>query len=170
MVTVLPGHALHEKGFQGQKGVGTLVSNQERRAAVVPRINCGSTARCVPPSVRDFLCPCPPRGSQDTCPRCPGEQDGRLFPGRTDRSASRTAWPCADRSASRTARLCSAPPPRRRTPPRPDPPVVCSGFGLDKFPGHALHEEGLQRQKGVGPLVSSQEQKSARGLPLINRR
>ena len=36
---VIPGHALHEKGLQRQIGVCTLVSSQERRAAVVPRIN-----------------------------------------------------------------------------------------------------------------------------------
>ena len=39
-----PGHALHETDSQGQLGVGTLVSNQERRALVVPLINCRSTA------------------------------------------------------------------------------------------------------------------------------
>ena len=43
----IPGHALHEK----QKRVGTLVSSQERRAAVVPRINQLSTAGFVPQSV-----------------------------------------------------------------------------------------------------------------------
>ena len=32
-----------------EKGVGTLVSNQERRAPVVPQMNQGSTAGCVPP-------------------------------------------------------------------------------------------------------------------------
>ena len=35
----VPGHALHEKGLQRQIGVGTQVSSQERRAAVVPQIN-----------------------------------------------------------------------------------------------------------------------------------
>ena len=35
-VNPFPGHALHEKGLQKQKGVGTLVSSQERKAAVVP--------------------------------------------------------------------------------------------------------------------------------------
>ena len=50
-VPSVPGHALLEKDLQRQLGAGTLVSSQERRAAVVPRINRGSTARCVPPSV-----------------------------------------------------------------------------------------------------------------------
>ena len=36
-----PGHALHEKGFKRQIGVGTLVSSQERRALAVPLVNCG---------------------------------------------------------------------------------------------------------------------------------
>ena len=36
------------------------------------------------------------------------------------------------------------------------------------IPGHALHEKGLQRQKGVVPLFGSQEQR-ALIVPLINR-
>ena len=49
-----PGHALHEKGLQRQTSVGTLVSSQERRAAVVPRINRGKTAD--KPVVNRSLC------------------------------------------------------------------------------------------------------------------
>ena len=61
----------------------------------------------------------------------------------------------------------------RRAPPRHDPPVVCPGFELDKFRfedirGHALHKKGLQRQTGVGTLVSSQQRK-ALAVPLLNR-
>ena len=37
--------------YKNKKGVGPLVSSQERRALPVPVINRGSTARCVPPSV-----------------------------------------------------------------------------------------------------------------------
>ena len=40
----IPGHALHEKGLQRQKGVGPLVSSQEHRALPVPRCNRLSTA------------------------------------------------------------------------------------------------------------------------------
>ena len=40
----IPGHALHEKGLQRQKGVGPLVGSQERRALLVPLINRLSTA------------------------------------------------------------------------------------------------------------------------------
>ena len=37
-----------------------------------------------------------------------------------------------------------------------------------RFPGHAFHEKGSQRQIGVGPLVSSQEERALL-VPLINR-
>ena len=47
--TGFPGHALYEKGLWRQKGIGPLVSSQERRALLVPMINLSSTARCVPP-------------------------------------------------------------------------------------------------------------------------
>ena len=55
--TRIPGHALHEKGLQKQIGsVGTLVSSQERRAPVVPRIQ---------QSVRQALALFPHRFQQD---------------------------------------------------------------------------------------------------------
>ena len=44
--SLIPGHALHEKGLQRQIGVGTLLSSQKRRALFVPRFNrtfCSST-------------------------------------------------------------------------------------------------------------------------------
>ena len=40
--------------------------------------------------------------------------------------------------------------------------------GNDHIPEHALHEHILQKQKGVGPLVSSQEGRAA-VVPQINR-
>ena len=45
-VSINASHAryIREKGLQRQKGDGTLVSSQERRAADVPRINRGSNA------------------------------------------------------------------------------------------------------------------------------
>ena len=43
-VRIFPGHALQENWFQRPLGVGTLVSDQERRAPVVPRTNGGQTA------------------------------------------------------------------------------------------------------------------------------
>ena len=39
-----PGHALHEKGLQRQKGAGPLVSSQERRALFIPLLKRGSNA------------------------------------------------------------------------------------------------------------------------------
>ena len=48
---------------------------------------------------------CFKRVVQDSCPRCPGRQEGRLFPGRTGPSASRPSAP------PRPAALpCAAPP------------------------------------------------------------
>ena len=38
-----------------------------------------------------------------------------------------------------------APPPSRA--PQCNPPVVCPGLRLHRFPGHSLHEKGLQRKK-----------------------
>ena len=44
-----------------------------------------------------------------------------------------------------------------------------TGRGASKFPGHALHEKGLHRQKGgVVPLVGSQDQRALL-VSLINR-
>ena len=41
-------------------------------------------------------------------------------------------------------------------------------FLLPVFPGHALHEKGLQRQIGIGPLVGSQERRALL-VPVLNR-
>ena len=45
---------------------------------------------------------------------------------------------------------------------------LTSGQTLRLVPGHALHEKGLQLQKGVVPLVGSQEQRALL-VPVINR-
>ena len=42
------------------------------------------------------------------------------------------------------------------------------GWKQQQIPGHTSHETSLQRQKGVGPLVSSQERRSL-AVPLIFR-
>ena len=120
----IPGHALHEMGLKKQQGDSPLVSSQERRAAVVPRIhpfsNAGPTRAWFPHRFTlDFACSRFWRDVQDMCVRCHGGYEGRLSPGRTDRSASRPARPC--------------PAPPRRARPRPDPPVVCPGFGFDRY-------------------------------------
>ena len=44
-IVLIPGHALHEKGLQRQKGAGPLVSSQEERALLVLLINRGKTGR-----------------------------------------------------------------------------------------------------------------------------
>ena len=94
--------------------------------------------------------------------------------------------------ASRSTSAVLTPPPRC-VPPRQDGPVVRLGFGFDRFRfvafvanlvgnefelveilladigfflGHALHEKGLKRQKGVVPLVGRQEQRALL-VPLI---
>ena len=51
--------------------------------------------------------------------------------------------------------------------PRPEDVALCSDLGI-RFPGHALHEKTLQRQKSVVPLVGSQEQRVLL-VPVINR-
>ena len=107
---LFPGHALHEKGLQRQKGVGTLVSSQERRAAVVPVISRLSTA-CQPRALfphrftLGFLCSCFRGNVQDNCLRCPGGQEGRLCPPTRRRPVlSGPAPPCRP-----AAQLCAAP-------------------------------------------------------------
>ena len=42
---MIPGHALHERGLRGQKGIGPLVSSWGHRAAVVLVINRLSAGR-----------------------------------------------------------------------------------------------------------------------------
>ena len=67
-------------------------------------------------------------------------------------------------STQRRPVLPSPAQPRRSAVRRPDP----TGPWCVRVPGHALHEKGLQRQKGVGPLVSSQEERALL-VPVINR-
>ena len=54
-----------------------------------------------------------------------------------------------------------------------DLPRLNRGFVLPSvFPGHALHEKSLQRQIGVGTLISSQERRALfrpGDLPRLNR-
>ena len=45
----IPGHALHEKGLRIQKGEGPLGRSQERRAAIVLRMNRESNGHHVAP-------------------------------------------------------------------------------------------------------------------------
>ena len=65
----------------------------------------------------------------------------------------------------------------RPAPCRPDPPVVCPGFGLDRFffinsfLGHALHEKSLQTKKlrSTGRQPGRKNASRPSDKPLINR-
>ena len=61
-----------------------------------------------------------PKRRPGQCLRFAGGQEGGLSPGRIDSTAFRPTQPRP-----------SSPP--RRAPPRPDRPVVCPGFGFDRF-------------------------------------
>ena len=93
-----------------------MVSNQERRAPVVLRIYSGSTAGFVPPPVYIGirLCVLPETRPVGFC--LAGKRDGFILGERTSRRS-----------------VLPVPAPPRRAPPRPNPPVVCPGFGLDRF-------------------------------------
>ena len=122
--------------YRDKIGVGTLVSSQERRALAVPLINRLSTAG--QPRVNhestagqplisflhrftwDFVRSCFRRAVQDSVfDSLEGKKEGRFLAGSTRRR------PVLPRLAP--------PSPPRRAPPRPDWPVVCSGFGFDRY-------------------------------------
>ena len=112
-----PGHALHESGLRRQIGVGPLVSSQERRAAVVPRINRLSTADkpqvnrwfCSSINLHGLSCVCASGESFRTVvfDALGGGQEGRLFPGRTDLPIGVPSYPAPPRPA---APPCAVPP------------------------------------------------------------
>ena len=81
--------------------------------------------------------------------------------------------------ANNSVGIQSCPTPPRHSAVRPDPTRPWYVWVLDstsftvsyiliRTPGHALLEKGLQRQKGAGPLVSSQEERALL-VPLLNR-
>ena len=117
---IFPDMPCMSRVYKDKANVGALVSSQERGALAVPRINPGSTAGFVPLSVyigfRLFVLL---KRYSEQLSSVPRGLEVQLFLGRTDPSASRLARP-------RPAPL------PRRAPPRPDPPVVCPGFGLDR--------------------------------------
>ena len=153
LMSMIPGYALHEKGLQRQISNGPLVSSQERRAAVTPRINRWSTAGCVPQSVYiGFVCSRFRSVVQYSCLRCFGGQEGRSSPGRSVPSAS-----------------CPAPP-RRASPPRPDPPVVCPGFGFDEFLETWGGVPSVQPRQPRGAQVRADEPLSMIPGPVSNSR
>ena len=106
-----------QKYLQRRTGDDTLVSSQERRAPVIPQINRGSTARCVPPSVYiGFVWSFFRRIVQDNCLRLPWGARG-----------SAVSW--ANRPVGVPSCPASPCPPPRRAPSHIVPPVVCPGFG-----------------------------------------
>jgi hypothetical protein len=61
-------HALHEKGFQNQIAVGTLVNSRQQKALAIQQLNWWSTAGFVPPLVETgFLCSCLRGVVQNSC-------------------------------------------------------------------------------------------------------
>ena len=145
------GYALHEKELQTQKGIDPLVkqpgTKSPSRPADKPVANRLSTARqpvvnfsLVPRSCfyMGFPCFVPPKN-------CPGQLFSVPWRARwtvvslAHRPAAvlgastrrHPTPPC--RAPPRPAALRTRRPPRRCAPPRPVPPVICSGFGFDRF-------------------------------------
>ena len=143
-----PGHALHEKGLQRQIGVGTLVSSQERRALAVLVINRLSTAGQPLISVLhrftyDKGCSCFRRDVQDSVfDSLESKREGCLLAGSTRR---RAVLPKPDPLS-----------PPRRAPPQTDWPVVCPGFGIDRF----------VKTICVGTLASQQQRRTVAVLSI----
>ena len=123
---------MHEKGLQRQIAVGTLVNSQQRRALAVPVINRGqtgyqpvinrlSTGRFVPPPVYlGFPLFVLAKRRSEQLFTAPWRARGTVA-FRADRNVGTLFCPGSPRLAVRYA------------PCRPDPPVVCPGFGLDRF-------------------------------------
>ena len=117
----IPGHALHEKGLQRQKGVGPLASSQEQRALLVPQLNRLSTADRprVNHSFRSPICL-----HRISCVRASGETLKQRFFDPLENTKNlcflgeQFCWHPILPDLAR--------PPRRA--PRPDPPVVCPSF------------------------------------------
>ena len=124
---LIPGHALHEKGLQRQIAVGTLVNSQQRRALAVPRLNRGqprvnrlSTGRFVPPPVYiGFPLFVLAKRRSEQLFMVPWRARGTVA-FEADRNVGTLVCPASPRPTVRCALR------------RPDPPVVCPGFGLDR--------------------------------------
>ena len=162
----IPGRALHEKGLQQQKGVGPLVSGQEQRALLVLVINRTYTGYTRGVNI-SF---CSSIGLQRISLVC---ASGEMFRRRFFDALEGTRGACFLGEL-----FC-----RRHILTDPAPPLRCAldptgsfyvrdldstgEFSQTKscfFSDMPCMKKGLQRKKGVGPLVSSQEQ---RALPVL---
>ena len=102
-----------KKALHRQKGVGKLVSSQERRALLVPLINRLSTAGFVPPSVYiEFPLFVLQRHTREDILPSSGTKSNLCCPSATCAARPRPA------------------PPSRHAPPRTVPPGLCPGFGF----------------------------------------
>ena len=119
LFTFFFGHALHDTDLQGQTSIDPVVSSQERRGAVVPRINRVSLSSSI--GLHGISCV---RASEETFRTVAFDALVRKEDG------------CFLGGPSRRRPVLPFPAPPRRTAvrrPSPDPPVVCPGFGLDKY-------------------------------------
>ena len=97
-LNLFPGHALHEKGLQRQKGDVPLVGSQEERAllvSVTKRLSAAGQSRVLflHRFTWDFACSCFRGNVQATCLRCFGGCGEGLFPRRTVLLANSPARP-----------------------------------------------------------------------------
>ena len=120
-----------KKVCRNPKKVGTLVRSKVRRAAVVLRINCLSTAD-------------QPRVNRTFC--SPSGLHRNSFVLASEGTFRRNSLRCSGKQKRNGCFLCKltrrppflprTAPPLCRAPLRPDPPVVCPGFGFERFHDH----------------------------------
>ena len=144
-----------------KKGVGTLISNQERRATVglmMNRLRIGrssaanqSRALSIHRFIYNCLCSYFRTKRSEQCFRYPGGREGRFSSGRNDPFASRLAL----QRAAQPLRLAS---------PRLDQIInILANIKCRSkivFLRHVLYEKDLQKQNGVGSLVSNRTRRA----------
>ena len=109
-IILFPGHALHEKGLHGRKGVGPLPSSLETMSVV-------NRSLCFPMGLYGISLV---RAAEDRL------GDVSSMP-RKVRGTLVSLANCCRRP------LLPDPAPPLRHAPRPDPPVVCTGFGIGRY-------------------------------------
>ena len=152
----IPKHALHEKSCRDKYATVHWPAAKQKsasRPADNPRINRWSNMGYVPPSVwMGFpLFVLPKRGPRRVAFDSPERQ--------------RTVLSWANRSVG--VPLCSAPaipaiPPCAQ--PRPDPPVVCPGFGFDKWPTLLFWSQAKVSGRGNAKSLAMVRNMRARGF------